>query len=525
VSVPRPPLPRSVTGAGCVSAFKGWRGSPWGSGMASITSQSAPAIAPLRPVGRQRRFLRALWYARSIRSQLLLAFVLIDLVAVVVAGSVAIVRARTQVRAEMASSMRLARFLVSDAAKFVDRQLSADQFLAELPEQLQSLRHVQIKVIDAAGAAFTAPLRSRSAQEHLPAPAWFSWLVGTPIKRDTVPVIVNGQTVGQVEIIGEPADETAEVWGDLVALGGVVLGLNIAMIGILYFLFGRVLGPLAALATGLSDLEHQSYGVRLARSNARELAGITDQFNALAIALETARSENQQLNRRLITAQDDERRRTALELHDEVGPCLFGLKAYGSSIANTSSALPGEIGKGLSECAHEILAVTEHLQAINRSMLDRLRPMALGHVPLTDILRQLVDERSRQHPQILFNYAAGKLARSYADSVDLTIYRCIQESLTNAIRHAQAKHVSVEVGYDNETGLLELTVQDDGRGMSVDTPTGFGIRGMRERVEALGGRHHIASEPGRGTCSKVFIPVAESPRAVADVSKSHGVRA
>jgi two-component system sensor histidine kinase UhpB len=465
-----------------------------------------------------------LWYGRSVRTQLLLTFVLIDFLAVLVAGGVAIVRARAQIRVEMASSMRLAEFLVGDAAKFVHHQFSADEFLAELPKQLHSLRHVRITVKDTAGAAIAAPLLGHLADEHSPAPGWFSLLVAAPVKRDIVPVTVNGRTVGQVEIIGEPADETAEVWGNLVAIGGVAVVLNIAMIGTLYFLFGRVLDPLAGLATALSDLEHRSYGVRLPRSNARELTGIADRFNALASALETARSENQELNRRLITAQDDERRRTALELHDEVGPCLFGLKAYGSSIASATSALPAEMGQSLSECSREILAITEHLQSINRSMLDRLRPMALGHVPLAEILGQLIHERSRQHPQILFDCALGTLARSYGDSIDLTIYRCIQESLTNAIRHARAKQVSVEVRHDNGAALLELTVRDNGRGMPAGTPTGFGIRGMRERVEALGGHHHIASEPGRGTCIRIFIPVAQSPCAVADVDKSSGMQ-
>ena len=93
-----------------------------------------------------------------------------------------------------------------------------------------------------------------------------------------------------------------------------------------------------------------------------------------------------------------------------------------------------------------MLAIIEHLQSINRSMLNRLRPMALGHVPLHDILAELVRERARQHPEIEFAFSAHKLMRGYGDSVDLTVYRCVQESLTNVIRHAQAKHVGVELG-------------------------------------------------------------------------------
>jgi two-component system sensor histidine kinase UhpB len=481
-------------------------------------------MAPLPSARAERGLLRALWHGRSLRARLLLAFALIDFVAVLAAGSVAIVRARTQVHVEMASSMRLAELLVGDAAKFVNRQVSADALLSELPQQLHSLRHVRVTVKDASGTTIAAPQPGRLADAHSPAPGWFSTLVAAPVTPSVVPVTVNGRTLGQVEITGEPADETAEVWGNLVAMGGVAVLLNIAMIGILYVLFGRVLSPLAVLAAALSDLEHRSYGVRLPRSNARELTAIADRFNALAGALETARSQKDELNRRLVTAQDDERRRTALELHDEVGPCLFGLKAYGSSIAAATGALAGEAGKSLSQCAHEILAITDHLQSINRGMLERLRPMALGHVPLAELLGQLVDERSRQHPQILFDCAVSPLARSYGDSIDLTVYRCIQESLTNAIRHARAKKVRVNARHDAGSGLLELTVRDDGCGMPVEAPGGFGIRGMRERVEALGGHHAIASAPGRGTCISIRIPVARAEGAAADAEGSSGGR-
>ena len=159
-------------------------------------------------------------------------------------------------------------------------------------------------------------------------------------------------------------------------------------------------------------------------------------------------------------------------------------------------------------------------------MLDRLRPMALGHVPLHEMLSQLIRERSRQHPQIAFDFTADALARSYGDFIDLTVYRCIQESLTNVIRHAEAKHVAVEIRHGTAAGPLKLTVQDDGHGMPAGAPTGFGISGMRERVAALGGDHRIASEPGQGTCVKVVIPLVQSPSGgAADAGWPHGAPA
>ena len=76
-------------------------------------------------------------------------------------------------------------------------------------------------------------------------------------------------------------------------------------------------------------------------------------------------------------------------------------------------------------------------------------------MPLRDILAELVRERARQHPQIEFAFSADKLMRGYGDSVDLTVYRCVQESLTNVIRHAQAKHVGVELGEAASEGNAE----------------------------------------------------------------------
>ena len=468
-----------------------------------------------------------LWYGRSVRAQLLLVFVLIDLVAVVVAGSIAILRARTQSRVEMEASMRLAELLVGDVVNFAHQQVPVEQFLATLPGQLRSMRHVRIAIKDAAGTPVaSAPpagggyRTDRSAS----APRWFAALVAAPIETRIVPVAVGGRSIGEVEIIGEPGDEIAEFWENAVTMGIVAALLNVAMIGILYVLFGRVLNPLTVLATGLADLEHQTYSVRVASPHARELAAIADRFNALALALETLRAENLRLNRRLITAQDDERRRTARELHDEVGPCLFGLKANASSIASAAAELPQKARQSVSARLHDILGIIEHLQVINRSMLDRLRPMALGHVPLQEMLEQLVSERARQHPQISFSLNADKLARSYGDSIDLTVYRCIQESLTNAIRHAHARHVTVDLGHAEAEGRLALTVRDDGSGMSPDSLAGFGIRGMQERVEGLGGRYIIESTVGRGTCVRITIPLPQGPNATADAGATSGER-
>ncbi len=357
------------------------------------------------------------------------------------------------------------------------------------------------------------PPRAAEAARDASAPAWFAALIAPPPASRDVPVVVNRQRIGTVEIVAEARDEIAEVWSHTVALAAVALVVNFAVIGMLYLLFGRVLDPLTGIARGFADLEHRNYRVRLARPQAQELAAITERFNALAEALDQVRRENDELNRRLITAQDDERRRTALELHDEVGPSLFGLKANASSVATAAAALPSPVGDKVAGRAREMLTIIEHLQAINRSMLDRLRPMALGHVPLRDLVAELVRERGRQHPQTAFAFKPGRLVPSYGDSVDLTIYRCVQESLTNAIRHAEADNVTVTLGEADDdaaadgTGGLALTIEDDGRGIDPEAAPGYGLRGMQERVQGLGGRYMVGRAGVRGTAIRVAIPL------------------
>jgi two-component system sensor histidine kinase UhpB len=138
--------------------------------------------------------------------------------------------------------------------------------------------------------------------------------------------------------------------------------------------------------------------------------------------------------------------------------------------------------------------------------------MALGHVPLADLLADMIRERARQTPAIAFPFAAGKLKPSYGDAIDLTIYRCVQEGLTNAIRHAQATTIRVNLdearGGETSATRIELAIEDDGRGIDPQKPSGFGLRGMQERVRALGGECTLETAAGGGTRVRVVIPLS-----------------
>jgi two-component system, NarL family, sensor histidine kinase UhpB len=462
------------------------------------------------------RLLRLVWFGRSVRTQIVIVFVAINIIAAVIAGGITVYKAGTSTRREIAASTVLAELMANEAVQLIQQGVPAERILKALPRQLRFARHVRIGVRDAQGI----PVADRIAdpaggQERSTAPAWFARLISPPIEYHDVPVVIDGHTIGTVEIISEPRDEIAEVWENATALAPIAAGTILLVIGILYLALGRVLDPLRTLAAALQRLEWRDYRLRLARPAVFEFAAIADRFNALAGALEEARNENLALSRRLITAQDDERRRTALELHDEVGPSLFGLKANAASIARAASALPPAERTTIAERVRDLTAIIDHLQGINRAILNRLRPMALGHMPLPQLLAELVHDCARQHGNLSFTCDFAGIEETYGDTADLTLYRCLQESLTNAIRHAGAKSIRARVavlcggpGEANESGTrLGLTVHDDGCGIAVGIPQGFGLRGMRERVQALGGDFALDSGPGGGTCVRINIPV------------------
>jgi two-component system sensor histidine kinase UhpB len=219
--------------------------------------------------------------------------------------------------------------------------------------------------------------------------------------------------------------------------------------------------------------------------------------------------------------EDDERRRIALELHDEFGPCLFGLKTNAHALAGLSSrgALPAAALGEIKELAGVIVEIAERMQMTNRHLLNSLRPMALGHVPLGDLLDTLVEGFIRLYPGISFSLAAPGIESTYGDRIDLTIYRCIQESLTNAVRHAGAAEIAVilreetyEAGEESDQAprRLALDVRDSGRGMAPDARLGFGLSGMQERVKGLGGEWSLDASNRSGARIKVHFPITSA---------------
>jgi len=458
-----------------------------------------------------------LWYRRSIRWQLLATFVVISILAGIAAFAIMLYNARRATQVEIASAMELAEHLVRGPVDQLAQETSGAspidqlplQTIEALPLRIRNLRHVRIQVVDTRGRVVTlhsAPESARPAENINQAPGWFIALFRHDNRAREIPVTFGGRYVGAVLVIGQSSDEATEVWQDLSEIALVAVAASLTALTLLYLALGRVLHPLENLSQALQQLEQGHFQYRLPLPRVRELADIARSFNALAGALDEAKAQNARLNRRLINVQDDERRQIAMELHDELGPCLFGLKANVGSMGNCAKQAPEAVARVLRERIATLLDIVERIQTTNRRLLKKVLPMAIGHAPLADVIADLVADFARHATDFAINYETRRVAHTYGDCIDLTVYRCVQEGLTNAVRHANAQTIDVTLEQIDASGL-SLAIVDDGRGVTSDLRRGMGLTAMEERVRALGGTVELTNRPFGGTSLLISIPL------------------
>jgi two-component system, NarL family, sensor histidine kinase UhpB len=460
-----------------------------------------------------REAVRRRWHDQSVRRQLMVSISTISIGAILLSILLAVLDARGRVEAEVNSSMELAQQLVRDMVKRVTTKDEMKEFFSAAPMQLRYVRHTRILATDGNGQLVQiAPdeaAKRRFEGEREQAPAWFRDLVGPSVTTREVRLLPEANSIGSIVIVGEPGDELGEVWEEVSRRAVIWLGITLMMLALLYVVLGRLLHPLIGLASGLHELEDGHYGARIPEPPVRELAGIARRFNTLAEALEKARAENSRLYRNLIAVQEDERRQVANELHDEAGPCLFGITANISSIERLAGRIPPAEAAPIKTRAEEVLTIVERLKSINRDLLRRLRPVELGRIPLAELIGSLVAGFERRHPEVEFKLAISSLASGYGEAVDLTLFRCVQEALTNAMKHGRATRVNVDLGEEVATvgRRLQLVIRDNGSGLVASAPTGIGLTAMRERIRSIDGSSTMKCPPEGGTVISVHVPL------------------
>lgn len=257
-----------------------------------------------------------------------------------------------------------------------------------------------------------------------------------------------------------------------------------------------LLGTACALALGW--LVWLNLGLRR-RHRADARARLRADGLRLQQAVQQRTAQLSELARHLQSAREDERGRLARDLHDELGALLTSAKLDAARIRMRLGATAPEAQLRL---AH-LVATLDAMMALKRSIVEDLHPSALAHLGLVATLEILVRE---------FGERTGLPVRCdlcdvhLPPSAELTVYRVVQEAITNIGKHAQARHVAVHLAAHQ--GRVDLSVRDDGQGFDPGqrARTAHGLVGMRYRAEAEGGRLEVVSAPRRGTLIHLSLP-------------------
>ena len=319
-----------------------------------------------------------------------------------------------------------------------------------------------------------------------------------------------GITVGQLTVApnyGSELTELAKKLGDLLAVSIMILLLS-------FFVYRPVrnaLAPSEAILETLSRMEQGDLRARMPGFALIELNRIGEGFNHLVDRLESTIHSQQRLAHRLLSVREEERQHLARELHDEFGQYLASLNAE----AAFARELADEGVPALRPCAESIGSTVQHMMETLQQILYRLRPIGLEEFGLLPSLQQLIDGwNQRCRESTVFSLAADGRLDDLADNINVSIYRIVQESITNAVRHGQARQVTVSLQHGGSDLLLEI--RDDGQGgpasgerREAGKSAGFGLLGMEERVLALGGSLSIRPAPQRGTVVGIRLPLTD----------------
>jgi two-component system sensor histidine kinase UhpB len=408
------------------------------------------------------------------------------------------------------------RHALGNLASSGDRRRDLEQLITTFDDD-RNVRATLILANGASGGAFEPTATSTLAAPPRKAPHWLAPLLGLVPETISMPILLDDFR-GIVSLETDPSNEASEIWdefGDWLGVVALFCGLTVMLVG--WFAGRAVIRPLNRVSSALSRIGEGDYAGRIPESGPSELAGLAASFNRMADRLAAVEAGNRRLNEQLLTLQEEERGALARDLHDEIGPYLFAVGVDATTIARLAeeagaSEIPPHV-----KLIHESVA---HMQEQLKATLGRLRPAGLTEFGLKQVVEHLIAFWRYRHPKIEFevNVAIERDEGVSGDLVDATLYRVIQEGVSNAVRHSNASRVTITVAPDEAGRHVVASVIDDGRGLTAAIASGhaagFGLMGMRERVAALGGSLTIADRTDGGTQCSGLAVVARLPRPI-----------
>ncbi|MBS0418617.1 MAG: hypothetical protein JSR66_12960 [Proteobacteria bacterium] len=438
-----------------------------------------------------------------LRTRLLFGIGTVTLVALLVSLLMPLESIRGDVARETDASMQLAQLLLDVQHAVGNAAGSAEARLAARDEihRAKDLRHVQITLVDDTGAL----LATSPAAEPQVGVITKTLLSSSSPKTLVYPVSYRAVPLGELRVSSNPMSEFAEieqrVGGDVALLALTVLALS----GAIYWMVRRGLEPIAQVQAALANLQAGHLETRLPRFRIRDVDEISQRFNQCAAAMQEAAKQRRDLTRRVIEAEEEERKRLARELHDELGQSLTAIKVDAAYIAREAANSAPKIVNS----AHSIETLSTNIMELIRTMLARLRPYGLETVGLRETIHDLVNG---WQVRVADRFACALQIEGNVDSLpsdlNMTVYRLIQECLTNAVKHSSARKIQLRLSLEGGRVLLAVTESETTGNAGTVRSSGSGLLGMRERVEAHGGELNLSFEPNGGLSLRAWMPHA-----------------
>jgi two-component system sensor histidine kinase UhpB len=408
--------------------------------------------------------------------------------------------ARSDLAAELGAARTGGLQTVRSAFEDLPRSDHPQRDLRQLVSTFDGNRHLTAAVVDRSGHA---RMTSQGAMPRKLAPAWFA----AAIRPDLQPAMIKvPDGSGDVLILRpEPASDTAALWSANVsaaAVFGVAAAIGLALI---YWVIGRALAPIADLSRGLGAIGASGYRERVREEGPRELHSLQRGFNSMAERLAEIDERNRALEAQLLTIQDEERAEIARDLHDEIGPHLFAVALDAGMIERCLSQ--GETQSILDQ-VHSIKSAVNHMQRQVRDLIARLRPTRAAELGLEAAINDLVAFWQARQPEVEFMLELDGPDTHIPEPLRDVIYRVVQESVANALRHAETTQLSIKVARTSEDVVVSVTNRGTPKPTTTELP-GLGLASMRERVHAARGQLTIDRASQGWTVNARFKTAAE----------------
>jgi two-component system, NarL family, sensor histidine kinase UhpB len=446
-----------------------------------------------------------MWERLSLRTRLLLPLGLMFGLALLLGAVSLQIFAPAQLLEEAEPAARAARSVAAALNGALETSANPQATLDAFVQSLGSSEAIRFRRADAEASAHP-PIEVRTPLGRVP--HWFVHLVELPEIGATYPVTIEGKRVGDIVFAPDMSADIYEKWVGFLAIASSGIALMLLTGIIAHFVVRSALGPLQNLGDGLTRMRMGDYEHLIPATGPPEIRKSSLEANELAHTLRRLSQDNRSLLRRIVSLQDDERRDMARELHDELGPLLFGIRANTVALLEAIPPDKAELGSA----AEGILQSVETLQQANRRILDRLRPLYIQELGLERSIQTLLQNAKAQARDLALTSEIDARLNAIDGLLSQTVYRVIQEAVTNVLRHARADSLHVRAAIEDRELVVEIS--DNGIGFPADPRLGRGLTGMLERVRALSGTLLLLREDGR-TCVRCRLPAGDSVAAAA----------